>query len=190
MKRSIIRFLMGIIVCSLFSCGEEVLPKPQGMLRLSYPTPAYEEASINCFYTFEKNNIAKFQKAKIYKKCWYNMYYPKLKGTIYISYYAINNDLDSLLRNSQNLTQEHFIKADAIQPKDFEYPEKDVYGRIYEVTGNAASSCQFYITDNTKHFVSGSVYFEVKPNYDSILPAAKYLQNDVIHFMESIQWKE
>lgn len=190
MKSRLYKFLFVIIVCALCSCGGETLPKPKGMLRLAYPEAQYEQALPDCFYTFEKNSIAKFEKAKNSKQCWYNINYPKLNATIYVSYYDINNNLDSLLTDAQNLTQEHFIKADDIQPKDFEYPEKNIYGRIYEVTGNAASSCQFYVTDNTNHFVSGSVYFRVKPNYDSILPAAKYLRNDIIHFMETLEWKE
>ncbi|MFD2563279.1 gliding motility lipoprotein GldD [Aquimarina rubra] len=190
MRSRLSKFLAAIVVCVLSSCGGETLPKPKGMLRLAYPAPKYEQALLDCSYTFEKNKIANFEKAKNNRRCWYNIDYPKLNATVYISYYDVNNNLDSLLRDAQNLTQEHFIKADAIQPKDFMYPEKKVYGRIYEVTGNAASSCQFYVTDSVNNFVSGSVYFKVKPNYDSILPAAKYLRNDIIHFMETVQWKE
>ncbi|MBW1295242.1 gliding motility lipoprotein GldD [Aquimarina litoralis] len=191
MKKSrIYIFLTAITFSVLYSCGGDTLPKPKAMLRLSYPSPKYEQASLDCSYSFEKNSIASFQKARNQKECWYNIEYPQLKATIYLSYYNIDKNLDSLLRDAQNLTQEHFIKADAIQPKDFVYPEKKVYGRIYEVTGNAASSCQFYLTDSVRNFVSGSVYFKVKPNYDSILPAVKYLRNDVIHFMETVQWKE
>ena len=190
MKSRRYKFLFVIIVSVLCSCGGEILPKPKGMLRLTYPDAQYEQALPDCYYTFEKNSIAKFEKAKNNKRCWYNINYPKLNATIYVSYYDINNNLDSLLRDAQNLTQEHYIKADGIEQKDFILPEKSVYGSIFEVAGNAASSCQFYVTDSLNHFVSGSVYFKVKPNYDSILPAAKYLRNDVIHFMETVQWKE
>jgi len=148
----------------IFSCGDDILPKPNAMLRLSYPTPTYEKSSLDCSYTFEKNNIARFKKAKNSKNCWYNISYPKLKATIYVSYYGVRGNLDSLLRDAQNLTQEHFIKADAIQPKDFVYPEKKVFGRIYEVTGNAASSCQFYVTDSTDH-----LFFRQQNTYEMIL---------------------
>jgi gliding motility-associated lipoprotein GldD len=60
----------------------------------------------------------------------------------------------------------------------------------YEVKGNAASQSQFYVTDSTKHFVTGSLYFYAKPNYDSILPAAVHLQQDIRHIIESLRWKE
>ncbi|WP_027394795.1 gliding motility lipoprotein GldD [Aquimarina latercula] len=190
MKSKIYNFFVIAVASALYSCGGDVLPKPKGMLRLAYPTPKYEKATLDCSYTFEKNNIANFKKAKNNKECWYNIDYPKLNATIYVSYYNVDKNLDSLLRDAQNLTQEHYIKADGIDQKDFILPDKKVYGSIFEVTGNAASSCQFYVTDSLNHFVSGSVYFKVKPNYDSILPAAKYLRNDVVHFMETIQWEE
>ena len=61
---------------------------------------------------------------------------------------------------------------------------------FYEVTGNAASQAQFYVTDSINHFVTGSLYFYAKPNYDSIYPAANYLQKDIRRIMESMEWKE
>ncbi|MBQ4819799.1 gliding motility lipoprotein GldD [Aquimarina sp. MMG016] len=190
MKNSITIALLVVIIINLCSCGGEILPKPKAMLRLSYPPSEYAKLELDCPYTFEKNNISDIQVPLKGKKCWYNIEYSSLKATIYISYYAINNNLESLLRDAQNLTQEHVVKADAIQPKDFVYPEKRIFGRMYEVSGNAASPYQFYLTDSTRHFVSGSVYFKIKPNYDSILPAANYLRNDIMHIMETIQWKE
>ncbi|MGO1585817.1 MAG: gliding motility lipoprotein GldD, partial [Mesonia sp.] len=56
--------------------------------------------------------------------------------------------------------------------------------------GNAASQAQFYVTDSVNHFITGSIYFRSKPNYDSIVPAANYLKNDIKHLMESLTWKE
>ena len=73
--------------------------------------------------------------------------------------------------------------------KAFINAEKKVYGMFYEVSGNAASQSQFYVTDSINHFVTGSLYFYAKPNYDSILPAAIYLQNDIRKIMESLEWK-
>ena len=60
---------------------------------------------------------------------------------------------------------------------------------FYEVGGNAASQSQFYVTDSMRHFLTGSLYFYAKPNYDSILPAAHYLQQDIKHIMETVQWQ-
>ncbi|MGY8944436.1 MAG: gliding motility lipoprotein GldD, partial [Flavobacteriales bacterium] len=41
-----------------------------------------------------------------------------------------------------------------------------------------------------EHFLVGSLYFYIRPNYDSIMPAAKYVERDVIHLMESLKWRD
>ena len=60
---------------------------------------------------------------------------------------------------------------------------------LSEVKGNVASPAQFYVTDSVNHFLTGSLYFLAKPNYDSILPAADYLQKDIKRIMETVTWK-
>jgi len=74
-----------------------------------------------------------------------------------------------------------------VQP--FLNSEKRVYGMFSEVGGNAATNSQFYLTDSTKHFLTGSMYFYAKPNFDSILPAASYIKEDIRRIMESFEWK-
>jgi gliding motility-associated lipoprotein GldD len=93
------------------------------------------------------------------------------------------------LKDAQNLTYKHVIKADDIVEQPYLNPERKVYGMFYRVGGNAATNAQFYVTDSLHHFVTGSVYFYTKPNYDSIMPAADYIRNDMQHLMETIKWK-
>jgi len=190
MKRTATNFFTIVILSILLlSCGGETLPKPKGMLRLKYPTPKYIEVTSSCPYTFEKNDFCDLKRARSNRECWYNLEYNTLKATMYVSYYPIRNNLDSLLRDAQNLTQEHVVKADGILQEPYVDEENKVYGMFYEVTGDAASQSQFYLTDSISHFIVSSIYFKVKPNYDSILPAASYLRNDMRHFMETIRWK-
>lgn len=184
------KFLLIVIIAIGFaSCSEEALPKPKAYLRLDYPLPEYIKIDNECPYTFEKNVITKDETARGNSSCWLNVVYPRMKGTIYLTYHPVNNDIDSLLRDTQNLTREHVRKADAIVEQVFSDDENKVYGMLYEVDGNAASQTQFYLTDSVNHFLSGSVYFYSKPNYDSIYPASQYIQKDVKHLMESLRWK-
>ena len=46
-----------------------------------------------------------------------------------------------------------------------------------------------FLTDSTKHFLVGSLYFYSRPNYDSLLPALDYIEKDVVHLMETLSWK-
>jgi gliding motility-associated lipoprotein GldD len=84
---------------------------------------------------------------------------------------------------------EHTIKADEIEGDTYLNEKHKTYGTFYEVTGNAASQAQFYLTDSVQHFLTGSIYFSVEPNYDSIVPAAAYLKKDIRHLMETVRWK-
>ncbi|MFT7352979.1 MAG: hypothetical protein ACI9XR_002770, partial [Flavobacterium sp.] len=40
-----------------------------------------------------------------------------------------------------------------------------------------------------KNFIKGSLYFYAKPNYDSILPAVNYIKEDILHLVETLEWK-
>jgi len=79
--------------------------------------------------------------------------------------------------------------ADEISERMYENDSQKLYGMFYDLKGNVASQSQFYVTDSTKHFISGALYFETKPNYDSILPAINYIQKDMMHLIESLRWK-
>ena len=177
------------LFAAIVSCGDEVQPKPDAFLALDYPEADYEAFSRDCPYSFEKNRYAVAKSPRGGKHCWINLDYEELKGTIFITYQPVRNNLDSLLTDAQRLPLQHTIKADAIEGSRYSNDLNRTYGMFYEVTGNAASQAQFYLTDSTEHFLTGSVYFETRPNFDSILPAAAYLKKDIRHLMETVRWK-
>ncbi|CAM2813563.1 gliding motility lipoprotein GldD [Flavobacterium frigoris] len=175
---------MGLFLFS--SCKDDVLPKPSSYLRLDYPVATYANFENECPFTFEMNSEAVI---KGEKDCGFTITYPKMKATIYLTYKPVNNNINTLLRDAQKLTYEHVIKADDILEQPYMNPAKKVYGMFYQVDGNAATNSQFYATDSTKHFVTGSVYFYAKPNFDSIMPAASYVKNDMQRLLETLKWK-
>jgi gliding motility-associated lipoprotein GldD len=175
-----------LILTSAISCKDDVLPKPKSYLSLEYPAPKYMPFSKTCAFSFNYNNLGKVVDKG---NCNFDIDYPSLKATVYLNYKPVNNNIENLLRDAQKLTYEHVIKADGIIEQPFIDSKKKTYGMFYEVGGNAASQSQFYLTDSTKHFLVGSVYFYAKPNADSILPAAHYIKNDLRVLMESLKWK-
>lgn len=182
--------LLFLLLCGgMIACGDEVQPKPGAYLALEYPEPQYEAFNHDCPYSFEINEIAKVNPAKGGHDCWINVDYDQLKGTIFITYQPVKDNLDSLLTDAQKLPLQHTIKADAIEGSVYTNEFHRTYGMFYQVTGNAASQAQFYLTDSTNHFLTGSVYFEAQPNFDSILPAAAYLKRDIRHLMETVKWQ-
>lgn len=180
------RLLFGLVLIVLaVGCKEDVLPKPKAMLRLEYPEGTYLQTNLDCPYTFDQNNLSQIKENN---DCSLVLDYPQMKGSIFLTYKKVDGNLRELMIDAEKLTYEHVVKADQILPKEYSHPEAGVYGMFYEVSGNAASQSQFYVTDSINHFVTGSLYFYAKPNYDSILPAAKYLENDIRRIMESLRW--
>ena len=184
-----IKKIIGLFTLAVFiiSCKNDVLPKPSSQLRLDYPEAQYATFNNNCPFEFEINDDVIIKEDK---NCGFTIQYPKMKATIYLTYKTVNNDIASLLRDAQNLTYKlHTQKADAIMEQPFINGERKVYGMFYDVTGNAATNSLFYATDSIKHFVTGSIYFYAKPNFDSILPAESYVKNDMQRLLETIKWK-
>lgn len=184
MKYSVLALLFVLVVS--MSCKQDPLPKPKAFLRLQFPQADYNEWSGGCEYTFDKNNVASVRDSK---DCSMVIDYPMMKGSIYLTYKKIDGNLKDLLVDAEKLTYEHVSKADIIDPKIYINEQDKVYGMFHEVIGNAASQSQFYVTDSLNHFVTGSLYFYAKPNYDSIYPAAIYLQKDIRRIMESLKWE-
>ncbi|MCA6068341.1 gliding motility lipoprotein GldD [Chryseobacterium sp. RG1] len=175
------------IALVLVSCGKDSVPKPYGELRLEYPAPKYQKFESNCAYTFEYSDFAKMTDAK--RPCWYYLNYPKMKAKVFITYFPIKNDFVDHLKEAEKMVYEHTVKASSIDTKSFEYPEKKVFGNFYELKGQSASNLQFYITDSTKHFVTGYLYFNTRPKPDSLAPAVNYIKEDMKHLLDTFEWK-
>lgn len=184
MFKNLISIFVGL---SLFSCGKEPVPKPKGELRLEYPTPKYLNFSTPCSYSFDYSDFAKVKDAK--EVCWYNLSYPKMKANVFITYFPIKNDFLLHIKEAEKMVYEHTIKASSINTKSFAYPEKKVYGNFYELKGQTASNIQFYVTDSTRHFVTGNLYFNSRPRPDSLAPAVDYIKKDLLHLIDSFEWK-
>lgn len=171
----------------LLGCGKESLPKPYGELRLEYPEPKYQTFNSSSPFAFEYSDFAKITQAK--QPNWYYLEYPKMKAKVFITYFTVKNDLALHLKEAERMVYEHTIKASSIETKSFSYPEKKVYGNFYDLKGQSASNIQFFVTDSTKHFVTGNLYFDSRPKPDSLKPAVDYIRKDIRHMLDTFQWK-
>lgn len=181
-------FVFFLISIFFFSCQDEVLPKPKAYLRLAHNQSSYKTYTSDCPFQFE---IPSQTKALINKKCWVKISYPKLKATLNLTYRPVKGNLRELMLESEKLTTKHAGKASKISYSPlFENYEDKVFGRVSDVVGNAASPLQFYVTDSVKHFITGSLYFNVQPNYDSIYPSVKHIEKDIKYLIETTRWRK
>lgn len=190
LMHSQIKYSLGLILffsaLLLSSCKNDSIPKASSQLRLDYPIAEYAHFENHCPFTFDMNSEAVIKEKT---DCGFTITYPKMKATIYLTYKTVDGNIDKLLKDAQKLTYEHVIKADDILEQPYINANHKVYGMFYQVDGNAATNSQFYVTDSIKHFMTGSVYFYAKPNYDSIMPAADYIKNDMQRLIETLKWK-
>lgn len=167
------------------SCGKAPKPKPSGELRLEYPAAQYQPFQA-CAYGFDYSTQARVSAGK--QPCWYYITYPKMKAKIFITYFPVKNDFPLHVKEAEKLVYEHTIKASSIDTKTFQYPGRHVYGNFYELKGETASNIQFYITDSTKHFVTANLYFNTRPQPDSLAPAVDYIKKDMLRMIDTFHW--
>jgi gliding motility-associated lipoprotein GldD len=96
--------------------------------------------------------------------------------------------LSQYVNYANDKVDEHKLKASAIEDFRILEPSKKVYGTFFELQGNVASPFQFYLTDSTSRFVSGVIYFNSRPNYDSLKPSLDYLKKDLLQLVHSFRW--
>jgi len=183
-----------VIACLLvvfFGCQSNPIPKPRGYFRLNFPEKNYRAFDSLFPYRFYYPTYGKIimDNQSGAEKYWINIDFPDYKAKVHISYKAVNGNINTLIEDVRTLAYKHSIKADAINEKLFANPGKKVYGTLYDIKGNAASSYQFYVTDSVKHFLRGALYFSVHPNKDSLAPAIDYFGRDMTFLIESLEWK-
>jgi gliding motility-associated lipoprotein GldD len=184
------------LVCSLtifFSCDEEDIiysPKPRGYCRITFPERAYHSFDTTCAYTFEVPVYTKVVKPEGAEPCWFNINYPRFNANIHLSYKAVNNDLARHIENSHYFANKHQVKATGVEETVIARDSAKVYGLLFDISGNAASNLQFYLTDSTHHFLRGSLYFNSVPNIDSLKIVIDFIREDVLHLINTTAWKK
>jgi gliding motility-associated lipoprotein GldD len=183
-----------ILTISLFvaSCHDAYTPRPKSYFRIDFPEKTYIPYQSECSYRFDYPVYAKIRpyQGPDAEPCWINIEFPGYKGIIHLTYKTLHADLATHVEDIRVLAYKHIVKADDIIEKAVLYPDRKVYGLIYDIQGNTASSMSFYITDSTHNFLSGSLYFSVKPNKDSLAPVIRFFSEDIEHLIKTLTWSK
>jgi gliding motility-associated lipoprotein GldD len=184
-----------ITICTIIilsaGCKNTTVPKPAGYFRIDLPQKEYHLLDQGYPYSFEYPvyGVINNKTTPNAQPYWINIEFPAYNAKIYISYNSVKNNLPQLTEDSHTLAYKHSVKADAIEEKVWSNDSTHVYGILYDVKGNAASSVQFFMTDSTSHFLRGSLYFMAQPNEDSLKPVIEFFRKDIIHLIETLSWK-
>jgi len=192
-KHSLILFTAVIVIFCLSACTEKTYtPKPRGYFNIEIPSVEYVKFDTACTYTFEMSKHAMIIPSPDArgKSCWFNIYYPKFDATIYLTYDPVKNDLKRYLDDSNELVYKHVVKSSGIEEAMIVDPASAVYGMKYKIEGDAACPYQFYLTDSIEHFFRAAMYFNFKPNYDSLSQVLSFIEADMDHMIQTFEWKD
>lgn len=199
-----------IVIATIFvACSEKApIPKPPLYLRTDFPEHTYKQFNDDCPYTFEISTIYDVKKVENNgaPTCHKDIDLGPLNGVINFSYIEMQKDLSQKIaptdknkitamlaqyvNYSNDKVNEHKLKATGITSENIIIPEKKIFGTIFKLQGDVATPFQFYLTDSTHNFASGIVYFNSRPNYDSIRPSLDYLEQDLMHLINTFEWKK
>ena len=183
------------LITLLSACTGETVstPKPKGYFRIKFPQKAYQTFDAACPFTFEYPVYAQMMsdQDRNAQPCWYNLNFPQFNGQIHLTYHGVfsEKDYNANTEAARELAMKHTIKASSIDQKLISNTNHKVYGIYYTIDGNTASSVQFFLTDSSKHYLRGALYFNERPQYDSIQPVVKFIKKDIDHLIETFRWK-
>jgi len=194
-----LQFVRITILVAIFffpSCNSPYTPKPPGYFAISFPEKKYQVFNQPGYpYTFEYPVYGKVIKDTTFfgdpteNPWWINIDFPQFSGRIYLSYKVIGDyTLEKLINDAFNLTNKHSIKASYIDDSVIS-PQNNVHGMFFKVEGDVATANQFFLTDSTKNFLRGALYFNATPNQDSLRPVNDFLVQDMKHLINTFRWK-
>jgi len=160
-------------------------------MKVEYPEKEYQRFDSIAPFTFLYPKYAKVveDNSPNAEKYWYNILFPSFDATVYLSYKAVNNNLSDFITDSRNLAYKHTVKAESIQETLINRKDNNVYGLFYDFSGNTATALQFFLTDSSKHFIRGSLYFNNTPRIDSLNPVIDFLRKDILELTSSFEWR-
>jgi gliding motility-associated lipoprotein GldD len=192
-RRISLTALLFIAVLYLFAsgCREAYSPKPRAYFRIDMPEKAYREFVSDCNFRFMYPVYGEVGSVDLptAEPCWYNIQFKDFRATLYLTYKPLRNNLSGHIEDVRRIVYKHIIKADDILETRIDQPSQAVYGMIYDIKGNTASSVNFYITDSVSGFLSGSLYFNVRTNTDSLAPAIQFFREDIVHLINTFSWE-
>ena len=213
-----ILFILPLCVLMLACHNNDYVPKPQAYLRIDLPEHEYflldtmrtqpgdtsvfgsDTAIVLVGYTktfpfvFEANKCIEWtEKDAPRGERFIDLMYPQFEGVVFLTYHRLQGleDLRGQVDTSSRLLERHYGFSSGVEDQGYEDRENRVYGNVYYLRGSrVASTCQFWLTDSSRHFLRGALFLNQAPNNDSLAPVIEYMQADIEHLVETLRWRD
>ena len=204
-----------VLACFLVECNANYTSKKKGYFNIELPAHEYRSFSDSSYpYSFEYPTYAKIVQDSTFfdstpeNNYWINVDFPAFNAKIFLSYKIIGgqahykikqpngtykdsvglNQFDLMVNDAFNLTNKNNVIASSINDSLMLTPN-GIHGIYFKVGGNAATAKQFFLSDSTRHFLRGALYFDATPNADSLRPVQDFLQKDIERLINTFHWK-
>lgn len=209
--------ILFIFFCAcLIACNSTYTSKKKGYFNIDLPKHEYVVFDKPEFpYSFDYPAYAQVIKDSTFfdaspeNPYWVNIDFPKLNARIFLSYKIIGgkamykiknpdgsyrdstgiNQFDRMVNDAFNLTNKNQAISSSIKDSLFQ-TKNGITGVFFKVGGNAATAKQFFLSDTSKNFLRGALYFDATPNVDSLKPVQDFLQVDMDLMINSFRWKK
>jgi gliding motility-associated lipoprotein GldD len=207
-------FFAVIVLAIMAACNSPYTSKPKGYYKIDFPEHKYVKFEQPGFpYTFEYPVYANIVQDSTYfdytpeNPYWRNIDFKQFNCKLFMSYKVIGgkaiyrkqlpggkfkdstgiNIFDKMVDDAFNLTYKNDVVATKIDDSLLHTPN-GVSGVFFKVRGNAATAKQFFLSDTTRNFIRGALYFYATPNADSLAPVQQFLQKDLEHLINTFRW--
>lgn len=183
-----------LLALVLVSCGRDYSPKPKAYPRFDLPTATYRPLAAQHPYAFEYSTHANIlpDTFALAEPHWIFVYYPAFKASVQLTYKPVQNNperLRKMIDDAYRLSAKHQVKAASIQETVMLTKTGKTAG-LLKLEGEVPSHFQFFVTDSTKHFLRGALYLNTATANDSLAPIIDYVKQDILHMLNTLQWRK
>ena len=214
-KNNIVPLVLGCLLMLLMACNSNYTSRKKGYFKIDLPEHQYQVFNKQEFpYSFEYPVYATVIQDSTYfdstpeNNYWINLDFPAFNARLFMSYKIIGglapykikqadgsykdslgvNQFDLMVNDAFNLTNKNDVIASSIKDSLIRNPN-GISGVFFKVGGNAATASQFFLSDTTKNFIRGALYFDATPNADSLRPVQEFLRKDLEHLISTFEFK-
>ena len=174
-----------LLMFLLVGCyNDSVIPKPNAFLYKEFEKPIYKIYKSNCGYSFQTNDISTISS----DECNLKINNKKLKSTIFITYIKIDNNLNLIESDFNEKMNENSKNAFFVKSSEYVSEGNNIFAKYFSFSGDTPSNTHFFLTDSVSFYFSGSLFFDSKPHYDSLIPSINYMNQDIRKLIQSFSW--
>ena len=192
-------FLFIITNLVFSSCQNEedsFIPKPYGYFRIDLPEKSYVKLEGNFPYSFEHSKYAKVVKneSQNAEEYWITLKYAPISvAEIHITYKEIKNEPKLFMEYVNDAHKITFNEINTARSSaiDQVIDSKKGNGIVFTFSeGEVPTVFNYWVSDSSTHFLRAAMYVPTSSQNDSLAPILKYTKDDMMHMLETFEWKK